>query len=721
MNISRWMRRPIGLLAVSAMLGLSAQGAWAEQNPPGCDANSLSLTMNRSVNEAVPGQIVTFGVFVSVPPTVGGTPACDTVDVDIAGRCPDAAGLPVDPPIVLVTGASYPVGTLDLSVGSFDCVMPDVPVPTTVTAESSADGTLLDNPASGPGEGSPFSRVNTLTVNVQPCEVLVDKQVSCDGGVTWVDEALVENNEDGTDTCSALDTDTILVRYVSSNPSAACPLTGCVLAESNPEFGVPPGPFDLAPGDITPPVPAPNSPLCSDAFGDPMNPNEPNTVTLTCNTTGGPIDATDTASFSCLNVDLLVDRAVDCGTGAVDLELVRANDDGTNGCTALDGDPVNWAYAAQNAGTAPLYACELVDENPTVSAPIVVGTLAPGDLVPGIPATNNPVLCSDALETSETPDLGRVNLTCCTQDVGALVDCNVADRVAVHDISTVTCETPADLMAEKICIDTDADGIDDRVDVIATAGPGDVGFTNCVATDTIHLDDPTCPPVGPGTNIPLTPLGGVSPFDLAPNASETLFGTLPALTDNACNTAEVSCDSPAGPVQAVAPPVVCMGRDEGCLTRTPGFWGNRPDVTSNYLDIEVCGNTLDNVGDGSTSSAIEAICSVGKDHKQFDSPQEAQLVRQCTAAALNLAVTEDEGGFCGDSIEGSFAACCGADSTCTGGVGGPSVNECISILDEFNNQLDTLDSDVFSGLGRADSRNCRASRNNGVVVLPAAP
>jgi hypothetical protein len=111
-------------------------------------------------------------------------------------------------------------------------------------------------------------------------------------------------------------------------------------------------PDNLAPGQTTDFLPAMNTPACSDAFGNPENPNEPDTATITCQTGGTPVTASDTASFSCLAVDLTVDRAVNCGPGFADNTQVRANDDTTLGCTAVDGDPVNWKYKACNAGTA---------------------------------------------------------------------------------------------------------------------------------------------------------------------------------------------------------------------------------------------------------------------------------------------------------------------------------------------------------------------------------
>ena len=62
-------------------------------------------------------------------------------------------------------------------------------------------------------------------------------------------------------------------------------------------------------------------------------------------------------------------------------------------------------------------------------------------------------------------------------------------------------------------------------------------------------------------------------------------------------------------------------------------------------------------------------------------------------------------------------ACCDTESACTGDPGAYSVTECIDLVN-YSNYNDTPSSDVFTGLGAADSYNCVKSRNNGTVVTP---
>jgi hypothetical protein len=118
------------------------------------------------------------------------------------------------------------------------------------------------------------------------------------------------------------------------------------------------------------------------------------------------------------------------------------------------------------------------------------------------------------------------------------------------------------------------------------------------------------------------------------------------------------------------------------------------------------------------------MCSVGKDMKlPGTSPQLTQLIRQCTAAHLNVAISAEEEGDCLSDypqLGAELAACCGSEeSVCTSGYEGTlSINECIYILDEFNNSMDTLDSELLAKPGPANPRYCQQAKNNGVAIIP---
>jgi hypothetical protein len=170
--------------------------------------------------------------------------------------------------------------------------------------------------------------------------------------------------------------------------------------------------------------------------------------------------------------------------------------------------------------------------------------------------------------------------------------------------------------------------------------------------------------------------------------------------------------------------LICTG-DDLCLTRTPGFWGTHPHVTDLFLDIEVCGKPIDTTDAGTNSSSAEAMCVSGQDAKKGGSNMHyLQLVRQLTAAKLNVAASATNEGTC-DSVGGvdidlliercEAAALCGD----TGAKAGKLIaaSGCIEQLDAFNNSEDTLDVfGPFVSPGPAAPAECQEANGNGVIV-----
>ncbi len=168
---------------------------------------------------------------------------------------------------------------------------------------------------------------------------------------------------------------------------------------------------------------------------------------------------------------------------------------------------------------------------------------------------------------------------------------------------------------------------------------------------------------------------------------------------------EVNGRGTAGPC-----PEVC----EGCITRTPGYWGAHPDITQRFLPLENCGIPITNTGAFPTfppfiGSAIEDLCSHNRDAKDNDgkfnnnidkstSPQQLQLIRQCMAAHLNLAASAFFEGGCANELGAlselfdgaTIDECCGP-TICGGDLTGSEISEtsCIDFLDAFNNSDDT--------------------------------
>ncbi len=169
----------------------------------------------------------------------------------------------------------------------------------------------------------------------------------------------------------------------------------------------------------------------------------------------------------------------------------------------------------------------------------------------------------------------------------------------------------------------------------------------------------------------------------------------------------------------------CAGTGSGdgaCLTRTIGFWGTHPGITKDFLPLTACGEDLTSVDAGSCDSAIEALCSSpGFEYKQ--NAAYVTLVRQLTAAKINLAATADvAGGSCADfehegqSIAEILASCealCGANKRTI------SRSGCIAALDQFNNSQDTgfeVTPEPFNRPGRAESRECREAKLDRIVI-----
>jgi hypothetical protein len=428
---------------------------------------------------------------------------------------------------------------------------------------------------------------------------------------------------------------------------------------------------------------------------------------------GSPFLIVKTVAVLVAACAVLVDKQISCNGGAtwVDAGLVLNNDDGTNGCTTVDGTDILVRYQVKNDGQVPLHACVLTETNTAFGAPGSVPTpIAPGATIPFILAPQTPE-CSDALENNE-PNTASVSCFC-------QANLDPDDKVSASDSADLTCQSSPELSLTKLCADPGANGTN-TITITATATTADLDFVTCHVTDNIFLDDPTCPAnVGTGTPVTVAP----ADFSLAAGASQVVTGSVGPLAANACNTASIACTvETTGVVVTATADAVCPAPGEGCITRTPGFWGNHPAITSQFLNVEVCGVTIDNVMADSETSAIEAICSVGRDG-QVLGPQLTQLVRQCTAAALNIAASTEGGGNCSSefpNLDAQMAACCSAQSACTGEApAGFTVNSCIELLDAFNNSVDTLAPfDPFVSPGPADSSVCRDARNNGVVVTP---
>ena len=171
--------------------------------------------------------------------------------------------------------------------------------------------------------------------------------------------------------------------------------------------------------------------------------------------------------------------------------------------------------------------------------------------------------------------------------------------------------------------------------------------------------------------------------------------------------------------------LVGTGCQPECLTHTAGFWGTHPEITQMFLPVESCGITLHNTGAGADYSAIEDLCFSDFDADQCGiSPQQLRLIRQCTAAAINIAVTLSTGCPCANceyvhpGLTALMEECC--VELCTSDATGQEITEstCIERLTAFNESEDTLEPfGPFIDPGPGAPETCEEANGNGFVNL----
>src|SRR5437762_173272 len=333
-----------GFVLALLLLAVSGGQALAHISPSGCNANRLAVSLEQSTpGSVVSGQTVTYTVGVFNPGPGTGT-GCDVTGTTVTVTCPAADGTPSGQTTVLGTGLSFPANNSgDTVFPSVSCKVIVNPGVTSATARAQA-GQSTGNRTADLMKGvlhdslidDPFVRINDLTVGVQTCVAKVDKQVSCDGGLTFHDVGLVSADDDGhTDLCvgwnaftvdgTAVAAEAIQVRYAVGNAGRADLLNGSI-GEGNPGF---PGTVSVGslPGACVADVDCGNaqakcvngacvfrSGASSAACSATLSAAEPDkaTVTCDCTPTPGEVQATafDEASFQCQTPGLTVTK--DC-------------------------------------------------------------------------------------------------------------------------------------------------------------------------------------------------------------------------------------------------------------------------------------------------------------------------------------------------------------------------------------------------------------------------
>jgi hypothetical protein len=487
--------------------------------------------------------------------------------------------------------------------------------------------------------------------------------------------------------------------------------------------------FDLAPGDAL----SCTGDLPGDLAGTACNHAE-----LNCDVAGAPVDP-EKSGFTRFSEDVCTvltcptvtfDKQVDGGIGFVDCfdddpDCLNDTDDSTDAeqpvqAIGWDDEGVNYRYVVDVVdGVGTSIECGLVDD--------VLGTIRDIETNPitGTETITEPAICGETItETGKTVEgINTATLSC--RCIDAQTDQQITALDDEVDRADLECQAPS-VAITKTCVECDQESGENAVDVSVT-NDGEANLLGCQVMDVLENDDGACPsddantvPVdltcntasdGTGAAVPV-------PFDLATSQTVYCSGTVAGLEAERCNTATVECEIDDGTGSAVVAKTVddraddlcepCVG--EGCLHKTPGFWCTHPTVTNLFLDLEVCGIPINNVQVATQGSAIEDLRSPGKDHKLVSSPQRAQLIRQCTAAALNQAASAANEGSCesepvGDSTFGAvFASCC--DDLCANDASAGQINAsgCIGLLDDFNNTPEDTFAEIpppFDNLGNA--------------------
>src|SRR5213080_4561857 len=448
-----------GFVLALLLLAVSGGQALAHRSPSNCNANRLTLSLDQNpAGNIVSGQTVTYtvGVFNPGPGTGIG---CDVTGTTVTFTCPGPDGSPSGQTTVLGTGLSFPADNSgDTIFPSVSCTIVVTPGVTSATARAQA-GQNTGNRAADLTKGvlhdsaidDPFVRINDLSVTVNTCVAKVDKQVSCDGGLTFHDVGLVSAHDDGhADLClgwnaftvdgTAAAAEAIQVRYVVGNAGTA-DLLNCSIGEGNPGF---PGTVSVGSlaGACVADVDCGNaqatcvngacvftSGVNSAACSATLAAAEPDTATVTCDCTPTPgeVQATafDEANFQCQTPGLTVTK--ECAL----------RDTNSNSAVAI---------TVTNTGTADLANCVVTDTNFTdagcpasgtpsgASSAVAVTPSTIASLAAGAPASVTGTIAGLTQNSCNT-----VSVTC--EIVGSVDPANPSARKKLTATAQDTCET----------------------------------------------------------------------------------------------------------------------------------------------------------------------------------------------------------------------------------------------------------------------------------------
>jgi len=130
-------------IAAVVLTLVAVSPAVAHQSPPGCDANSLDLTLTKDRTSIRNGDTSTYTVQIA---NDSGN-ACDITDATVSLTLPAADGSPSGQTVTLAAGVDYPAGTGRRVIGRVPWVVNLNPGVSNAIAQGNADGTLHDAPS----------------------------------------------------------------------------------------------------------------------------------------------------------------------------------------------------------------------------------------------------------------------------------------------------------------------------------------------------------------------------------------------------------------------------------------------------------------------------------------------------------------------------------------------------------------------------------------------
>jgi len=276
--------------------------------------------------------------------------------------------------------------------------------------------------------------------------------------------------------------------------------------------------------------------------------------------------------------------------------------------------------------------------------------------------------------------------------------------------------------------DTSCDNPDTCLAGVCAPNNEPVG-TQCAAAGT----SPTCDPAdvcnASGTCVPNVAPDGTACGDPADTVCDNPDSCLAGAcvpnnepTTTVCRVGDPATCDPAENCVAggTCAPDVDPGACASDVCRTPGFWGNHPEIVTSLLGggaLSICGETLNNANSGNAQSAIEAICITGSGRQH--------LARDLASMALNCKLTGGAANVncVGTGFEALFAECnavCLANSA--------AVGSCQARVDCTNNGGVPSANGAFCGTGTCSDNGAACSVSNktlcavpGTAVCNAAP